>query len=288
MASGFYGLLGIEPTSSAARVRSAYGQARGRLTRLRRERQAAGEPVDDLDLAREKLDEAWEVLSDPLRRRRYDALLSWSAGPRPTDPAGVWRAVGESLVHPAAAVAVRLLRVTSQLTELGDLPRAASGAAEDRATLVPHDDDLTTPRLSRPADPGVPLDTALPPAMLDPPSLGEIVPVRDPTRPRQARVAGVDRDPPSGVVLDDRVRSLIDELGYSGALLRAVREHHGLTLRAVSERTRIGEAYLAAVEEEAPGALPTTFVRGYVREIARVLRLDADAVVLGYMERYPG
>lgn len=282
MPPGFYELLGVEPPSSAARIRSAYGQALARLTRLRRARVTAGEATETLDRERVHLDEAWEVLSDPLRRRRYDALRAWQAGDRPTDPEAVWEAVGESLVHPAAQVAARLLRVTSQLTEIGELPRAPSGAAIDPATLIPHDDDLTTPRdIIRPAR-----DRRHLRLVEGGPDEAGVIVLPQPRRPR----AAPGPVHPGGIVHlpDDEVRILLEEHGHSGAFLRSVRERMGLTARALSDETKISEAYLCGLEDEDWAALPSlTFVRGYVREVARTLGLDADAVVTGFMRRYP-
>lgn len=282
MSPGFYELLGVEPTTSAARIKSAYGQARSRLNKQRRTRVAAGESVEELDRSRVKLDEAWEVLSDPLRRRRYDALLQWQAGPRTTDADEVWALVGEALVHPAAQVAARLLRVTSQLVEIGDLPRAPSGAAVDPETLVPHDDDVTHPVIRNPKPRG---HLRL---VEGGPREGGVIPYPSPRTPRIP-------DPPSEVtgakyppLPPDEVAFLLQENGYSGAFLRAVRERMGMTVRALCAETRFKEAFQNALEAEDWDLLPSvTFVRGYVREVARTLGLDDDKVVTGYMARYP-
>jgi cytoskeleton protein RodZ len=80
--------------------------------------------------------------------------------------------------------------------------------------------------------------------------------------------------------------SLVDEHGFSGALLTAVRERLGQSLHDVADRTRISVRYLEALEREEVDALPSaTFVRGYVREVARSLHLDPDPLVSGYMAR---
>ena len=280
MSAGFYALLGIEPTSSAGRLHSAYGQARSRLNKERRARLESGKDVADLDLHQARLREAWEVLSDPMRRRRYDALRGWLASERTASPEEVWDQVGEALVHPAASVAARLLRVTSQLSEIGDLPRPPSGASEDPATLIPHEDDLTvtTPRLSASS------------------TRQQLRVVEGGAQESAAGVIVLHRPPPTLVdsvggpagLPPHEVQSLLEDHGVSGAFLRAVRERLGLSLEQVSVRTRISEAYLGALEAEHITALPAkTFVRGYVREVAKVLHLDPDEVVPAYMRRYP-
>ena len=288
MSSGFYEMLGVEPTTSAARIKSAYGQALSRLTKQRRTRLANGESVESLDRTRVQLDEAWEVLSDPMRRRRYDAMRTWQEAGGSTQPDDVWASVGESLVHPAAQVAARLLRVTSQLSEIGDLPRAPSGAAIDPATLVPHDDDITgvvVPSPARRDRSHLQLVKGGP----DEPGVIVLPSPREPKVPRGRRPLNTvveQRYPPLPA---DEVAYLLQEHEYSGAFLQAVRERMGITLRELCEQTRIKEAFLVALEAEDWSALPssTTFVRGYAREVSRTLGLDADELVRGYLRRFP-
>jgi flagellar biosynthesis protein FlhG len=73
----------------------------------------------------------------------------------------------------------------------------------------------------------------------------------------------------------------------TGAFLRKVRELRGLELGDISQRTKISERYLRAIEEERFGDMPAAvYVRGYVLEYARVLRIDAHRVTETYLVRY--
>jgi hypothetical protein len=363
MTSEFYEQLGIDRTASAARIRQAYGQACARLAKRRRALVEQGGSTAQLDLQRARLDEAWSVLADPLRRRRYDAMLGWAEGTRAKDPEVVWTEVREALVHPAAAVAAKLLRVTARLTEIGQLPLAPSGAAEDPETLIPHDDDLTTPRAARlggrpsggrPTDAGdttsprltMPRPSAqrtLPPSAIPHPTpaappprelldLGErptpapaasrptipplSTPAPAPPRPTATPAPAAPRPsapplgtpapglrptpgpapsrPPSAAprvaaLAPEVVAELVDDNGYSGRFLATVRQRMGLGVQDVADHTRISVKYLEALESEARAQLPSaTFVRGYVREMARLYQLDVDAVVAGYMRRFDG
>lgn len=73
---------------------------------------------------------------------------------------------------------------------------------------------------------------------------------------------------------------------FDGALLRAVREARGLTLRHLSRRTKINHAYLTAVEEDDFGALPAlVYVRGFVAEMAKCLGLDPVQAAHSYVRR---
>jgi curved DNA-binding protein CbpA len=309
MSSEFYDQLGVDRGASAARIRSSYGQAIAKVARRRRALVEQGGDTAQIDLQRARLDEAWEVLSDPLRRRRYDAMLQWTESRREPDADTLWDEVADALVHPAAAVAAKLLRVTAKLTEIGQLPLAPSGADEDPPTLLPHDDDLTQPRVSAArlgshAPPNEPTETtatarltrpsATPDgsgSVVDLPSAAEHAPdeglrVVDGSPGASSVIVMPTRQP--DVSAEDLAR-LVDEHGYSGALLRAVRELRHITLQDMADHTRISVRYLEAIEGEVWDGLPSaTFVRGYVREMARMLGLDDGEVVAGYMRRSSG
>lgn len=73
---------------------------------------------------------------------------------------------------------------------------------------------------------------------------------------------------------------------FHGPLLRAVRESQGLDLSEVSQRTKIGVPHLRAIESDDFGALPAlVYVRGFVGEVAKLLKLDAGQVSRTYVRR---
>ncbi|MEM9730458.1 MAG: helix-turn-helix domain-containing protein [Myxococcota bacterium] len=74
---------------------------------------------------------------------------------------------------------------------------------------------------------------------------------------------------------------------FSGALLRAVRESQGTGLDQISERTKVGTHYLRYIEEDAFESLPAAvYVRGFVTEFAKCLKLDPEQVSQSYLRRY--
>jgi cytoskeleton protein RodZ len=71
----------------------------------------------------------------------------------------------------------------------------------------------------------------------------------------------------------------------AGTLLRAGREAAGLTVAAVSQQLKLAPRQIAALEEGDFAKLPgRTFIRGFVRNYARLLRLDSDAVLAALPE----
>ena len=74
---------------------------------------------------------------------------------------------------------------------------------------------------------------------------------------------------------------------FSGALLRAVRESQGTGLEQISERTKVGTNYLRCIEADAFDELPAAvYVRGFVTEFAKCLKLDPEQVSQSYLRRY--
>jgi flagellar biosynthesis protein FlhG len=70
-------------------------------------------------------------------------------------------------------------------------------------------------------------------------------------------------------------------------LLRQVREARGIDLREIAERTKIGMAYLQALEDEHFEKLPAVvYVRGFLGEYAKILTLERSRVVDSYLGRY--
>ena len=269
MNRGLYDLLGAAPDATLDDLRTAYTRATADLHARRSDAQ---------HLHRVRLDEAWQILSDPLRRRRYDAFLALQERREHTDAEGLWQRAAGALVPPATVAATEYLRATTTL-RVGDLPEAPRPRGS--APLPVHPDDEPTLIETR-----VPLTSATsspPPPPRQRPDLrvvdgAEATPVLVLPRSQLA-------DGPAPVSAEDIAR-LVDRHGWSGGLLRAVRELRGLSLDEISDSTRITLRYLEALEREEQDVLPSaTFVRGYLREVARVLQLDADTLVAGYWRR---
>jgi cytoskeleton protein RodZ len=67
---------------------------------------------------------------------------------------------------------------------------------------------------------------------------------------------------------------------HAGALLRAGREAAGLSIATVAQQLKLAPRQVMAIEDSDFAGLPgRTFVRGFVRNYARLLRLDPDVVL---------
>lgn len=307
MTQGFYECLGTDPGATAQEVRSAYTRLVTQLVKRRKAVVEQGGDPSPLDLSRRQADEAWKVLSDPVRRRRYDAMLAVAPEGAAKDGNELWRRAAGALVHPAAGSAAELLRVVTSL-KVGAMPPVPRAPGHGpRRTAEPVQEVTVTAT----APTAVPLRTepGFRPAASDrdlpefddedesESSDGARV-VALPTRAEQPQAPGLrvvdgTRSAPVMVMPSrprllsaEDVARLVDQHGYSGALLRAIREARQLSLQDMSDTTRISIRYLEAIEADQHDRLPSsTFVRGYVREMARLLALDEEATVAGYMRR---
>ena len=97
---------------------------------------------------------------------------------------------------------------------------------------------------------------------------------------RRPAASSDDRPETPPVVMDP-------DAEVTGAYLRKVREARGMELGEISQRTKISERYLRALEEEQFTDMPAAvYVRGYVTEYARALRLDPQRAAASYLTRY--
>jgi flagellar biosynthesis protein FlhG len=81
--------------------------------------------------------------------------------------------------------------------------------------------------------------------------------------------------------------SVTPDTEFGGALLRAVRESQGTSLDQISERTKVGINYLRCLEDDEFEKLPAAvYVRGFVTEFAKCLKLDPEQVSQSYIRRY--
>ncbi len=70
----------------------------------------------------------------------------------------------------------------------------------------------------------------------------------------------------------------------NGQLLKRLREARGLSVEAMCEATKIRKAYLVAIEEQDLENLPArVYLRGFLTQIARVLRVDKTKLAEGYL-----
>lgn len=163
---------------------------------------------------------------------------------------------------------------------------------------LPRGDD-TEPSAQEAAEPEAPVPPLAEPEV-DLPAVVSLMPSRVELRPPPPAVRPdlpplPDATTPStipvvipGSVPEPKRIPISDDSIFTGELLRQIRESQKITLKEISQRTRISVASLAALETEKYEDLPNArvYVRGFVRCLAVEIGLDKDQVSRSYLPRW--
>jgi hypothetical protein len=322
MSIGFYELLQVSPDAPSDSVRAAYQEQVAQVVRKLRAAEARQQDVAAIEARRAALAEAWGVLSDPLRRRRYDRYRDLSRGALPPGPEELWALAGPSMIDPAAAAALHVVRTLTDL-RVGEavvepppaepdisnvqIRRAEAARAPELRVADPRAETEVRPSPEPRAD-GRPTDARAQIRLGDParaeapqrtpevaPAL--VMPAPSVAPAGRGRAEPIRAAPASSLVIDRNVAvedlaRLLDQYGPTGAFLRATRELRRSTLPQLSATTRVSMRFLDAMERDAYTDLPgATFVRGYLKMVVRALEAipagpEADEFIEGYMSRF--
>lgn len=284
MSIGFYDLLQVAPDAPPEAIRGAYQEQIALVVRKLRAAEARQQDVASIEARRAALAEAWAVLSDPPRRRRYDRYRELSRTGLPSDPDELWAQAGSSLVDPAAAAALEVVRMLTDL-RVGD----------PMGIAAPPEPELGPVHVRPPPEPPVAPGANAARAGSDT-TLASPRPGRAPSAPASGSTRAI-ASPAQALALDRTVAAedlarLFDHYGPTGAFLKAVRELRRIPLPSLSANTRISLRFLDAMEKDAYTDLPgATFVRGYLKMVVRALEAmppgpEMDEFAEGYMSRY--
>jgi hypothetical protein len=299
MSQGFYQILGVEGSADGESVSNAYHSRLAELVRRLRAARKQGADVSILEGQERTLREAMSVLSDPVRRQRYDAYQRACLDGIPEDAESLWAMARTSLVDPVAVAAVEVLRTSTSLdvgTPFPSAPKPRKWVARQAAAPPP----AARPPAARPAP--APAPAALPapaarpasgpaaapavPAPLPPlpplPPMSEAPPLLTPEQLVEATMPAAE--PALAPASLDDIPAIMTRFGPDGRFIHAVRELRHMSLEELATETRISQRYLHAIESNDFGSLPAgTFVRGYVKEVARALGIPELGLVEGYM-----
>jgi len=97
--------------------------------------------------------------------------------------------------------------------------------------------------------------------------------------------SGLARELPSGEITNEKSAET-EKPVFSGQFIRLIRESHGLTLDDITSITRITKINLLNLENENFKDLPAlVYVRGYLMQYARCLKLDPKQASSSYIQR---
>lgn len=81
--------------------------------------------------------------------------------------------------------------------------------------------------------------------------------------------------------------SISKETEWKGTFLQSVRKARQISIEELSEFAKVSKTYLRAIEDEDFAKLPAiVFVRGFLVQVCRKLKLPEDKVLPAYLERF--
>lgn len=250
----YYELLEIGPDATPQEIRTAYLRTKAAY---KKDSPALYTLMDESETEAllQNLEDAYQVLSHPERRKEYDRSHGF---------------IGVDMDDTAS--------------DAPPIPRPGSGGSAKVVSIdrVPPMEDSRGS-----ADPLVAPSTDFMGAPPPRPIPGDM---ETSPRPERRSIAPPVPEPPVQPSSRDLNGSIAEEIAreteWKGITLRRVREARGVSVEELSEYTKISKTYLLALEEESFQKLPApVFLRGFVIQVAKFLKLPHDKVATAYMAR---
>jgi len=266
----FYEILEVKRDASPAEVRSAYMRAR---SSWKKDNVAFYSIFSEADTERllRRIEEAYQTLSHPERRREYDQKVGIAPVP-PADRSGATGIFGGSGRN----------KKSDPFDDGTEAPMELNGTESD-LLIPPSTDFAPAPLLVSANFPTEPESgearKQLPESMSRRSPLLESI-ARGAMENDSARTASEDTPSagaPPALPFDEEWR---------GQTLRRARETQGITIEELASHTKISRIYINAIEEEHFEKLPApVFLRGFLITIARRLKLPQEQVSSAWMKR---
>ena len=106
----------------------------------------------------------------------------------------------------------------------------------------------------------------------------------------EAKVSKITAQKKFGLEYDESAeldKAIAECTDYSGPFLKKIREYKNVTIERMAEMTRISKTHIRALEDEDLPKLPAdVYVRGYVYQYAKVLKLNPEAVAASFLVNF--
>jgi len=279
--ANYYEILEIRPDASAQDIRNAYLRLKASYRKDNPALYSVLDPGETEDMI-SKIEEAFQILSDPDARREYDERNGFAdrierkifAIDRPAPVAS------PATLSPMESDDERDILIAPTTDFDGSSGRGETASSGNHPFSLP-----TQP----PREAASFLDTLPRPAQTPPTRESGFNPGPNLLERRQS-VPGrreVDRiSSLAGPAVDPVLAEIAGETEWRGSTLRRIRELRRYSLDDVASLTKISKNHLLAIEEEAFAKLPApVFVRGFLLQFARTLKIPAEPVAAAYLAR---
>ncbi len=276
----YYETLEIRPDSSAQEIRNAYLRLKASYRKDNPALYSVLDPSETEDMIA-KIEEAFQVLSDPDSRRDYDERNGYAEridrkiftiDRTPPMEDGF---ENDPLMAPSTAF--------EGMSHRGETV-ATSGSPFHLPTQAPSSVPAPAARDDNPFFDHLPKTSTAPAETRAPPAPeSNFIDRRQALGRRET-----DRSPVSSTAASDAVLAEIaQEVEWRGTTIKRIRELRRYSLDDIAQITKISKTYLIAIEEESFDKLPApVFVRGFLLQISRTLKVPPEPVAAAYMARY--
>jgi curved DNA-binding protein CbpA len=267
--TNYYDVLDIRHNASPSEVREAYYRAKSAYNKDSVAIYSLIDPSEREDIL-SRIEEAYEILSSEEKRKSYD------------ENQGIIETTGIIQTHKSADV-VSIDRVP---------PMESFDGTESEALLVAPTTDFDYSRTTPNPTAASLAETSTGPVHSSYLSPGQNPVPRPPARPHNSRaddIKGDTKDPRAEARSEEEslTRAIETENEWRGSFIRHVREAQNVSIEEMSNITKVSKTYLLAIEEENFKKLPAlVFVRGFLTQIARILRIPQDKLLNSYLARY--
>lgn len=269
--SSLYDILDLKPDASPQEVREAYLRTKSAYNKD----SVALYTLISTEEREEmlgKIEEAYDVLSNADRRKEYDrshGLLEFDESDAPSRVPHNKKIISIDRVPPMESSQHSeslLVAPTTDFTAGTPIP------VEPPPTPVGAPGGTLTVLQGGASNEPAPLPVEEPPAAV----------AENPDSPSAPAPRAGSRQPESVMA-----HEINQEIEWRGQFMRKVREARRISIEEMSNITKVSKSYIIAIEEENFPKLPApVFMRGFVTQMAKVLKLPHDQVASAYMTRY--
>lgn len=202
----------------------------------------------------EMIDEAYSILSDPVKRKRYDEARGFNRD--------------FSLSTSASSLRASLNSLNQGQTQSNYIPRPDSFYQQNE------NDEKASPLIASNAmedfGPGPAISSA----------------AASSSSSQMTKLVNQKRFALEYIVDEMLEREINDALEFSGEFLKRIREYKNVEVERLADMTKVSKMHILNIESENFSKLPApVYVRGFVFQYAKCLKLPTDKVANSYVAR---
>jgi curved DNA-binding protein CbpA len=285
--TNYYDVLDIRHNASPSEVREAYYRAKSAYNKDSVAIYSLIDPSEREDIL-SRIEEAYEILSSEEKRKSYDenqGIIETTGIIQTSHSASHSTSMGKGSNKSADVVSIDrvppmesfdgtesealLVAPTTDFDYSRTTPNPTAASLADASTGPVHSSHLTAPQNPVPRPPARPQNTRADDIKGD---------VRADIKDPRAEARSEE---------ESLTRAIETENEWRGSFIRHVREAQNVSIEEMSNITKVSKTYLLAIEEENFKKLPAlVFVRGFLTQIARILRIPQDKLLGSYLARF--